>query len=370
MKKPVKIAIIIAIIVLIVVMALYPVITRKRNAKELAEEPRTEQSSKSGTQQSVGQRSLNVNAVVVAYETLEDPYRTKGRLIPDEEVDLSFETSGKITEIYFKEGTQVKKGDLLAKINDEPLQAELQKLQAQLPLAQDRVKRQQALLENDAVSKESFESVHTDLEKLYADLELVKAKIAQTELKAPFDGEIGLRLVSEGAYVSPTTIISKITKITPLKVEFTVNEGQAYDIQVGTPLQFTWGNDQTKYKAKVYAVEPRIDEDLMTVMIRALYPNDDGVIKPGHSAAIEINLGRYENSIAVPSIAIVAEMGRDIVYVYKEGKAHSVVVKKGLRTESKVQILEGLSVGDTLITTGVMQLRNGMPVVLNNLSKK
>lgn len=366
MKKPVKIAIIAAIVVLIAGMALYPVIKKKFDTSADADAPAAEQPQRQGRQ---GQPSLTVNADVISYETLEDVYRAKGRLMPDEEVDLSFETSGKITGIFFKEGTQVRKGELLAKINDEPLKAELQKLQAQLPLAQARVQRQQALLASDAISKESFESVSTELDKLNADLELVKARLAQTELRAPFDGEIGLRQVSEGTYVSPTTVISKITKITPIKVEFSVNESQAYDIRQGTPLQFSWGNDKTKYDAKVYAVEPRIDEELMTVMIRAMYPNTDGRIKPGHSAAIEMSLGRYENTIAIPSLAVIAELGRDIVYIYKGGKAQAAAVKKGIRTESKVQILEGLSPGDTLITTGVMQLRDGMTVKLNEISK-
>ena len=365
MKKSVKFAVIVAIIVLIAGMALFPVVKKKYAADEIGGIPGSEQKSQGSGRQS----ALTVNAEIISYETLDDISRAKGRLIPDEEVDLSFETSGKITAIYFKEGTNVKKGDLLAKINDNPLKAELQKLQAQLPLAQARVQRQQTLLENDAVSKESFESVYTELEKLDADIDLVKAKLAQTELRAPFDGQIGLRQVSEGTYVSPTTVISKITKITPLKVEFSVNESQAYDIKPGTPLQFSWGNDQTKYDATVYAVEPRIDENLMTVMIRAIYPNTEGHIKPGHSATIELRLSRYENTIAIPSLAVITELGSDQVYVYKNGKAQATTIKKGIRTESQVQILDGLSVGDTLITTGVMQLRNGMDVKLNELSK-
>lgn len=365
MKKSTRLILLAAIVVLIAVMAGYPFIRRKLNTEEVSGQPqRTEQG---GGQR---QRALNVNAMIIAHKTLNDIYRAKGRLLPDEEVNLSFETSGKITEIYFREGAKVRKGELLAKINDKPLKAELQKLEAQLPLAQDRVKRQQILLDNDAVSQESLESVSTDLEKLFADIELIKARLAQTELRAPFDGEIGLRQISEGTYVSPTTIISKITKITPLKVEFSVNESQAYDIRVGTPLQFTWGNDRTKYDAAVYAVEPRVDENLMTIMVRAMYPNTDGKIKPGHSATIEMSLGRYENTIAVPSLAIVAELGRDIVFVYRDGKAQAVEIKKGMRTESEVQILDGLSVGDTLITTGVMQLRNGMPVTLNQIVEK
>ena len=158
---------------------------------------------------------LNINAEVLKFQSLTDKVISTGSIIPDEEVDLSFESSGKVVNIYFSEGTHVKAGDLLAKINDKPLQAQLRKLEAQIPLAKDRVYRQRTLLEKDAVSQEAYEQVTTEYEKLMADIDLVKANILQTELRAPFDGIIGLRSVSEGAYVSPTTVITKLTKISP-----------------------------------------------------------------------------------------------------------------------------------------------------------
>ena len=127
-------------------------------------------------------------------------------------VDLSFETSGKIVEINFEEGTAVKKGQLLAKVNDRQLQAQLQRLVSQLKLAEDRVFRQDALLKRDAVSKEAYEQVKTDLATLNADIEIIKTNIELTELRAPFDGIIGLRQVSVGTYASPTTVVAKLTK--------------------------------------------------------------------------------------------------------------------------------------------------------------
>ena len=165
-----------------------------------------------------GKQVLNVNAKVIKPQSLTDEFTTTGVLLPDEEVDLSFETSGKIVEINFEEGTAVKKGQLLAKVNDRQLQAQLQRLISQLKLAEDRVFRQDALLKRDAVSKEAYEQVKTDLATLNADIEIVKANIELTELRAPFDGIIGLRQVSVGTYASPTTVVAKLTKIAPLKV--------------------------------------------------------------------------------------------------------------------------------------------------------
>ena len=168
-----------------------------------------------GGNQKKGKQILNVNAKVIKPQLLTDEFTTTGVLLPDEEVDLSFETSGKIVEINFEEGTSVKKGQLLAKVNDRQLQAQLQRLVSQLKLAEDRVFRQDALLKRDAVSKEAYEQVKTDLATLNADIEIVKANIELTELRAPFDGIIGLRQVSVGTYASPTTVVAKLTKIVP-----------------------------------------------------------------------------------------------------------------------------------------------------------
>ena len=181
-------------------------------------------------------RILNVNATIVKPQVLTEDIPLVGTLLPDEEVDLSFETSGKIVEINFEEGTHVKRGQLLARVNDRPLQAQLQRLVSQLKLAEDRVFRQDALLKRDAVSKEAYEQVKTELATLNADIELVRAQIEQTELRAPFDGVIGLRQVSVGTYASPSTVVAKLTKISPLKVEFAVSERYVAQSIPGTSL--------------------------------------------------------------------------------------------------------------------------------------
>jgi len=356
MTKRTKIIVIVAIVLLIAGMAFYPLIKNNVSPDELQ------------TIVTPKRAPLNVNAQILKYETISDVIRTKGLLMPDEEVDLSFETSGKITRIYFKEGASVKRGELLAKVNDEPLQAELKRLTAQLPLAKDRVVRQRFLLDKDAVSQESYESVTTELEKLYADIELVKSRIAQTELRAPFDGIMGLRHVSEGAFASPTTVISRLTKVSPLKLEFSINEKQVSHVKPGTELLFTVEESDEIYHATVYAVESSIDAATLSLKARALYANAERKLKPGQSANIEINLDEIKNAIVVPSLSSLAEMGIDIVYVYRNGKAEQVVVQKGIRTAASVQITRGLSAGDTLITTGVMQLRNGMNVKITNIN--
>ncbi len=363
MNKNTKIALLVIIVLFIAGMAFYPTL-RNLIKKEEDSKSMTLPGAGSGER---GGRTLNVNAEIVRSDVLKEMKYETGKLIPDEEVSLSFETSGKITDIFFKEGSSVKKGDLLAKVNDKPLQAELKKLLAQIPLTEDRVYRQKALLEKDAVSKEAYEQVMTELEKLNADIELVKARIAQTELRAPFDGEIGLRLVSEGSYASPTTVVATLTKIIPLKIEFSVNEKYAGLIKNGTPLTFRLSaKDNEKYNASVYALESSVDPNTLTLKVRAIYPNANGALKPGRSVSIELNYHIMNEALTVPSEAIIPEMGRDIVYIYSGGKAKQMEITKGLRTESRVQVTRGLHAGDTLITTGVMQLRDGIPVKIDN----
>lgn len=317
--------------------------------------------------QSRGRRALNVNAIIIKPQLLKEEIPITGITLPDEEVDLSFESSGKITEINFEEGTYVKKGQLLAKVNDRPLRAQLQRLVSQLKLAEDRVFRQNALLERDAVSKEAYEQVKTELATLNADIDLVEANIQQTELRAPFDGIIGLRQVSVGQFASPSTIVAKLTKVSPLKIEFAIPERYAGDIKPGTNLSFTLEGKLSPFHAKVYARESKIDLETHTLTMRALYPNSNGSIMPGRYASITLTNQEVADALVVPSQAIVPEMGKDKVFRYQNGKAIPVEITTGIRTEKDVQVLDGLSIGDTIIVSGTLQLRTGLDVTLDHI---
>ena len=308
---------------------------------------------------------LHINVEVLARQTLTDHIRVTGLLIPDEEVSLSFEASGKIVEIYFEEGAHVRRGQLLAKVNDAQLQAQLRKLEAQIPLAEDRVYRQNALLQRDAVSKEALEQVKTELETLRADIAMVKAQIEFTELRAPFDGVIGLRQVSVGSYATPATVVSRLTRLTPLKVEFSVPERYSGEVRKGSPVQFTVDGFLNPFAARVYACESAVDKETHTLSVRALYANADGRLMPGRYASVDLTKETIDGALAVPSEAIVPEMGKDKVFLYRGGKAQPVDIKTGIRTESRVQVLDGLAAGDTVIISGTLQLRTGLEVVID-----
>lgn len=311
------------------------------------------------------QQALNATGFLITPQHLSEFYKTVGTLKPDEEVDLSFETAGKIVGINIKEGSGVRKGDLLAKINDQPLQAQLQKLEAELKLAEAKEYRQKNLLDKDAISQESYDQIQTDVQTIKADINLVKANIAQTELRAPFDGKIGLRYVSEGAFTNSSTKIARLVKTSPIKIEFSIPERYATEVTIGYPLTFEV--DGKIFNAEVYAIDPKIDIATRVVTMRALYPNLHEELKPGRFTNITLELSRLDNAIAIPTEALIPEMEGERVFIFQKGRAQSIKVSTGLRTESKIQITDGINSGDTLLVTGILQLRQGLPVVLDSV---
>lgn len=312
-------------------------------------------------------RTLNVNARIVKPQPLTDEFATTGLILPDEEVNLSFETSGKVTSIFFKEGSVVQKGELLAKVNDAPLQAQLKQLQTKLDLAKNRVYRQEQLLKNEAASREAYEEATTNLATLEAEIEAVKVNISLTELRAPFDGVLGLRQVSVGAYATPSLVVVKLTKISPLKIEFSVPERYANDMKSGLGLDFNVEGFLKSFQANIYAVESSVDKDQHVFTARALYPNTDRKLKPGQYASIRLRRQEIGDALVIPAEAIVPEMGIDKVFCYRSGKAVPVDIKTGIRTAGEVQVLSGLQAGDTIITTGTLQLRTDLPVSLDEI---
>ncbi len=310
---------------------------------------------------------LRVSGYVLSPFPVQETIRSTGTLLPDEEVDLAFETSGKVVGIYFEEGTFVEEGDLLAKMNDRHLQAQLAKLQAQQRLVVEREFRQRSLLEREAISQEAYDQAVTELETLEADMELLLARIAETEVRAPFDGVVGLRYLSEGSYASPSTRLARLVRTSPLKLEFTVPERYSGEIYPGFPINFRVDGFLDPKHAEVYAVNPSVDDRTRTIRLRALYDNPDGLLMPGRFASVNLRLSDMPDAIAIPSEALIPEMEGDRVFVYRNGKAEAIYVTTGIRTEDRVQILDGLSFGDTLLTTGVLQLRHGLDVELDNL---
>jgi len=361
MNKGLRITVTVLIIILIGGTIAYP-----KLKPFLSSKIKKDMQAAGPVRQGGGGQKLFVTGYVLEPTGMSEIVNTIGTTQPDEEVDLSFETSGKLVNIFFKEGVKVKKGDLLAKINDRPLQAQLEKLLVQKKLSEAKEFRQRSLLDKDAISQESYDQIQTDLQVINADINLVKARISETEMRAPFEGYIGLRYLSEGAYVSPSTKIARFVKLSPLKIEFAISEKYTSEVRVGYPVTFKIDGIDNLFNAEVYAIDTKIDQLKMVVM-RALYPNSKEELKSGRYASVTLELSKIDSALAIPSEALISEMEGEMVFVYRGGKAYSVKVNTGLRTEAKIQVTNGLKTGDTVIVTGILQLRQGLPVQFDSV---
>jgi len=310
-----------------------------------------------------------VEASLVQLRLLRNTISTTGTLLANEEVELRSEISGRVTGVFFEEGKRVKRGELLLKINDSELNAQLKGKEVEEKQASDQESRQKKLREINVVSQEDYDRDINALHMIQAQKEALQAQLAKTEIKAPFDGIIGLRYVSEGGYVSPNTLISTMQDTDPMKVEFSVPEKYAGKLKTGTAIMVQVGDSPEKYSGAVYALESKIDPETRTIKARAIIPNPGDRLIPGSFAKVEITLDELPNAIVIPSGAVIPRINDEIVYVCQGGKARIVPVTTGIRTDSGIQITQGLTPGDTLIVSGLLQLADGKAVEIKALTE-
>ena len=312
-----------------------------------------------------GQRAPAV-VKVLAMEpaSLAQTLQVTGSVLANEEVELRSEISGRITALNFKEGANVGKGALLVKINDADLRATLKKLRVQESLALKEERRAKLLVDQNLLSVEEYDASVNKLESVRADVEKTESDIAKTEIRAPFSGTVGLRTVSNGSTVTPTTLIARVQQMDPVKVEFTVPERHAGSVRVGSPITFKVAGLDQEFTGKVYAIEPKIDAATRTLRLRALAANPGRVLVPGAFAKVTLELARVENALSVPTSSVIPHIDGQMVYLLKNGKAVSQNVVPGVRSDSSVQIMEGIKPGDSVIVSGLLQLREGAPVKL------
>lgn len=312
------------------------------------------------------ERELPVTVYIARPGELTDRIVATGTVLPAEEVTLSAEVAGRITAINFTEGATVSKGAVLVTINDAELNAQLEKVNYSIKLAEEREVRAKSLIQKEAISQEEYDRVLTELNTIKSEASLIKAQIQKTRITAPFSGTIGLRQVSEGAFVTPGQRIANLTQMQPVKIEFSVPERFSGSVTKNSKIAFSLEGNNKKYEATVYAVEPSIDQSTRSVTVRALYQNNKLELRPGSFARIEFELNHLESAIKVPAQAVIPELGSYRVFVYKSGIAIPADVGVGIRTTEYVQITSGINPGDTVIATGILQLRGDMPVSISN----
>jgi len=302
--------------------------------------------------------ALAVNYYVVKALPYENRIFSAGKTGALNEVNLMPELSGKVMGIYFKEGQQVNKGELMVKLNDADFQAQLLKVETQLKLAEQKLDRLKKLREINGVSEEEYEMQANEIAVLRADEKFYQAQIAKTSIVAPFTGMAGLKNVSEGAFVSTSTNLVSLVQLKPLFIEFSVPGKYSQDIKNGMGISFELENDMgaETYTAQVYAIEPKMDEATKTIRLRAVYGGSKNLL-PGTYVKVYIGFGNYGNQLMVPSQCVVPVLKGHKVFRYVGGKPTETKIKIGPRSDQKVLVLEGLNEGDTVITTGLMSIK-------------
>ncbi len=203
---------------------------------------------------------------------------------------------------------------------------------------------------------------HTEVTNTLSDIDFTKAQIAKTEIHAPFSGSIGLKNISEGNYVSASNVIATIQQLSPVKIDFSVPEKYLAYIKTGDQIKFYMGDLDKKYEAQIAAIEPMIDPATRSVKIRAYAENKDKSLYPGAFVHIEIVMNISEKAILIPTESVVPILKGKKVFVSRDKVVDEAIIVTGERTEDKVEVLSGLKEGDTVLTTGVLQVRKGSPV--------
>lgn len=303
-----------------------------------------------------------VRVMIVKDTVLNNFIDVTGTIDANERVNLISETSGRITGIFFNEGSHVSKGQLLVRVNNQDLVASLKQSEYNVALAKQNENRNKILLQKEAISQQEYETSLTTYNTLNAQADVVRATIAKTEIRAPFSGTIGLRNVSPGGYLSPNTAIATLVNVDPAKITFAVPEKYLTLISEGSKINFTVSSSTETFKASVYAIEPSIDVNSRTITVRAKAANPKGVLKVGGFAKINLTLDQIPKTIMVPTEAVTPDIKSSKVFLVKNGVAEVQMVKTDVRTDTRVQVIEGLKPGDSLVVSGIIQMRPKVPL--------
>lgn len=331
-------------------------------------EPKKENAAPPGAQKTSGGFSVAaVEGFIAKASPLTESITASGTLLPSEETELHPEASGRVVSLNLPEGRSVRKGDVLLKIFDEDLRTQFRKLETQLKQAEITESRLGELLKAKGVSQQEYDLAALQVQTLKSEMDLLRINIAKTELRAPYDGVLGLRNISIGAYVTPATAVTTLRATSALKLDFSVPEKYGALIRPGQTVQFSIEGNAKPFTAKVVATEQSITADTRNLTARALVQGNQRDLLPGAFAEVTLALGNKMSALLVPSQAIIPQARDKKLIVSRNGKAAFVTVKTGVRQAGMVEITDGIQAGDTVATTGVLFLRPDAPLTFSSL---
>jgi membrane fusion protein (multidrug efflux system) len=354
LKKPIKIVAISLAVLIILGLILVP--------KFLSNNEKSGQNQRTNLQN----QPLSVDGFILKDEILENNIRAIGNIRANEEAEIRSEISRKIRGIYFKEGTMVRKGQTLFKLDSDDLIARLRKQEIEEKLAISKLEREKQLIDRGLTSKEEYEVQENTLEQIRADISITRIDISKTSVRAPFTGIIGLRNVSSGAYVTPSLVLTTMQDISRIKIDFSIPEKYVYLFVKGQKIKYKVDGIEGEFEAEVYASEPKVENNTRSLVLRAVSDNPDRKLLPGTFANVTFILSERTKAIMIPTEALVPKLKGQSVYVVREGRAKLTDVEIGERTEAFVQILsDNIKAGDTIITSNILRLKENSEVKVN-----
>jgi membrane fusion protein (multidrug efflux system) len=286
-----------------------------------------------------------------------DKIEVPGSLLPSDQTQIKSEVSGRVVQSNFKEGTTVEKGALLVKLFDGDLQNQLKKLEIQLQIAEKTQERQSELLKINGISQQDYDLAQLNVQTLSVDIEATKIAISKTEIRAPYRGQVGLRNLSLGTYISPSDIITTLRQVSELKLEFSIPEKYAKEINKGNKVFFKVDGGAQLHTATVIATENSVEQTTRTLRVRAIVNRNHAELVPGIFASVNLLLGKNKNALMVPTQAVIPSARNKQVIVLRKDVAQFVTVETGVRDSVFVQIVNGIKAGDTIITSWLMVVR-------------
>jgi membrane fusion protein, multidrug efflux system len=310
-----------------------------------------------------------VEAFIVSPSLLINEIMVSGSLQAFETVDLKNEVAGRVVTINLPEGKFVMKGTLLVKLFDDDLQSQLKKMKSQLAIQQQIYNRQSELMKVNGITQNDYDQSGLTLNSLKADIEVQKTLIRKTEVLAPFDGVIGLRNISIGAIVTPSTLLATIRTANKLKLDFFVPEKYSSEIKTGMKVKFSMSNSEKLFDATVLATEEGIDDATRNLKVRAVVNSQSNELLSGGFSNVQLRLGENKNAIMIPTQAIIPQEENKIVIVSRNGMAKFVVVKTGMRKADNIEITQGVQPGDTIVTSGLLFVKEGSKLSFSTIKK-
>lgn len=306
-----------------------------------------------------GASALPVEAYQVTAQPFSNKLTTTANLMAKEQVELMAPISGQVLAIYFKEGARVNKGQALIRLDDRSWKAQLLGVKAQLEAAEKDFNRKFKLKEVEGSTQEELDNALAKVQMLNSEVQQLEVNINLANVSAPFSGQLGMRDFSEGAFLKQGDLITTLSADQELKVDFSIAQMHSKSIEINKPVLILIDNDTLK--ATVYAINPVINTETRMLNVRALLAQKrNNKLKPGTFAEVLIATDMIKDAILIPTQAVVPSINEQTVYISKNGKAVRKVIEMGNRTADQVLVLDGISVGDTVITTGLLQIKEGM----------